>query len=304
MIKIKEKARGMVLGSFVADSLALGAHWIYDTARIEENFGRVDRLMKPPPNSYHTGKGKGEWTHYGDQAFVLLESITARGRFDLKDFSTRWQELFKDYPGYYDEATKGTLRNFSQGIGPEEAGSFSQDLAGASRIAPVVYLYRDDLDALLPACRAQTKMTHHSPLVMDSAEFFARVAWKILQGDTPVQAMEETAARNFRDSPIFEWVRAGMGSRGQNSISAITRFGQSCHKEEAFPGTVHLIARYEGDLREALTQCVMSGGDSASRGMIVGMLLGAHLGEKAVPGDWISGLARGGRVLSLLEDLP
>ncbi|RLB33782.1 MAG: ADP-ribosylglycohydrolase family protein, partial [Deltaproteobacteria bacterium] len=34
--------RAMVLASFVADSLALGAHWIYDTALIEKQFGRVD----------------------------------------------------------------------------------------------------------------------------------------------------------------------------------------------------------------------------------------------------------------------
>jgi len=47
--------RAMVLASFVADSLALGAHWIYDTALIEKQFGRVDNLMKPRSQSYHEG---------------------------------------------------------------------------------------------------------------------------------------------------------------------------------------------------------------------------------------------------------
>lgn len=303
-IKMKEKAKAMVLASFVADSLALGAHWVYDTGRIKQSFGRVDKLLKPTLNVYHAGKGQGEWTHYGDQAFVLLESLAARKCFDLEDFSTRWLGLFDNYHGYYDEATKETLRLFSQGKGPEASGSPSQDLAGASRIAPVVYGYRNDLDTLLLACRAQTKMTHNSPLVIDSAEFFARVALKTLQGASPVQAMEEIAAQHFKNSPIFGWVRAGIESVARETVPAIARFGQSCHIEEAFPGTVHLIARYEGDLREALIQCVMCGGDSAARGMIVGLVLGAHLGEGAVPHDWISGLARGEEMIKLLDSLP
>jgi hypothetical protein len=41
------QATAMVLASFAADSLALGAHWIYDTAEIDRRFGRVDRLLKP-----------------------------------------------------------------------------------------------------------------------------------------------------------------------------------------------------------------------------------------------------------------
>ena len=126
---MRKKAKAMVLASFVADSLALGAHWIYDTERIRKEFGRVDKLLKPAPNSYHAGKGQGEWTHYGDQAFVLLESVAAQKGFDLKDFASRWQRFFQNYHGYYDEATKGTLRNLSLGKGPESSDQGSKDAA-------------------------------------------------------------------------------------------------------------------------------------------------------------------------------
>jgi ADP-ribosylglycohydrolase len=298
-----DNRRPMVLASFAADSLALGVHWIYDAEKIKQDFGRVDALRKPLPNSYHPTKEKGEFTHYGDQTFVLLESIAAKRGFDLSDFSTRWRDLFKTYRGYFDQATKMTLQNLAQGRALEEAGSSSTDLSGAARIAPLVFLYHKDSETLVKAARAQTQMTHNNPLVIDSAEFFARVCCKVLEGTSPVKAMTEVAAHRFKGLPLPAWVKEGIESAEKDSGSTIARFGQSCHTDEAFPGVVHLIAKYEKDLKEALVQAVMAGGDSAGRGLMVGMVLGAHLGDRGLPQEWVSGLERGAPILKLLEQI-
>jgi len=295
--------RPMVMASFAADSLALGVHWIYDAEKINKDFGRVDALRKPLPGSYHPTKEKGEFTHYGDQTFVLLESIAAKREFDLSDFSTRWRDLFKTYRGYFDQATKMTLQNLAQGRAIEEAGSSSTDLSGAARIAPLVFLYHKDSETLVKAARAQTQMTHNNPLVIDSAEFFARVCCKVLEGTSPVKAMTEVAAHRFKGLPLPAWVKEGIESAEKDSGSTIARFGQSCHTDEAFPGVVHLIAKYEKDLKEALVQAVMAGGDSAGRGLMVGMVLGAHLGDRGLPKEWVSGLKRGSDILRLLEQI-
>jgi len=298
-----DNRRPMVLASFAADSLALGVHWIYDAEKIKQDFGRVDALRKPLPNSYHPTKEKGEFTHYGDQTFVLLESIAAKRGFDLSDFSTRWRDLFKTYRGYFDQATKMTLQNLAQGRAIEEAGSSSTDLSGAARIAPLVFLYHKDSETLVKAARAQTQMTHNNPLVIDSAEFFARVCRKVLDGSSPAKAMTEVGAQRFKGLPLFAWVKEGIESAGEESVSTIARFGQSCHTDEAFPGVVHLIAKYEKDLKEALVQAVMAGGDSAGRGLMVGMVLGAHLGDRGLPKEWVSEMRRGKEILRLLEQI-
>ncbi len=298
-----DNGRPMVLACFAADSLALGAHWIYDADKIKKDFGRVETLRQPLPDSYHPTKEKGEFTHYGDQTFVLLESIAAKRGFDLSDFSKRWQDLFKTYRGYFDQATKMTLQNLAQGKAIEDAGSSSTDLSGAARIAPLVLFYHKDPETLVKAARMQTRMTHNNPLVMDSAEFFARVCCRVLEGASPGKAMNEVAAQRFKGFPLFDWVKQGIGSVGKESASTIARFGQSCHTDEAFPGVVHLIATYETDLKEALIQGVMAGGDNAGRGLLVGMVLGAHLGDKGLPQEWVSGLKRGTLILKLLEQL-
>jgi ADP-ribosylglycohydrolase len=83
----------------------------------------------------------------------------------------------------------------------------------------------------------------------------------------------------------------------------ISRLGQSCHTREAFAGVVHLIAKYENDPGEALIQSVMAGGDGAARGMMVGMVLGAHPGPKSLPEEWISGMRKKARILQLLQKI-
>lgn len=298
-----DNRRSMVLASFAADSLALGVHWIYDAEKIKKDFGRVEGFRKPLPGSYHPTKEKGEFTHYGDQTLVLLESVAAKRGFDPADFSTRWRALFKSYRGYVDQATQMTLQNLERGAAVEEAGSSSSDLAGAARIAPLVFCYHRDPETLVKAARAQTRMTHNNPLVIDSAEFFARVCCKVLAGTAPVQALTEVVAQRFEGHPLSAWVKAGIESAGGDAVSTIVRFGQSCHTDEAFPGVVYLIATYEMDLREALVQAVMAGGDSAGRGLLVGMVLGAHLGDQALPKPWVSELKRGSEILRLLEQI-
>ena len=298
---MKDKARAMVLASFAADSLALGAHWIYSTDKIARDFGRIENFLDPDPDSYHHTKKKGEFTHYGDQAFVLLESLASRGTFDPEDFSRRWQQLFTGYNGYYDQATKGTLENLSLGKTYLEAGSTSNDLSGAVRIAPLVYCLCEDEERLVSAARTQTDMTHRDSLTVDASGFFARVAFQILHGIKPVPAIEEVTRKYFEGSALQRWVEKGMESCSAESVQTIKAFGQDCHAPDAFPAVIHTICRYEGDLKEALVQTVMAGGDSAARGMVVGMVLGAHLGMKAIPAEWIKGLKKGLKIAALLD---
>jgi len=300
---MNQNAKAAVLASFAADSLALGVHWIYNTNVIDRKVGRVETLLKPIVNSWHPNREAGEFTHYGDQTLVLMESLAACGDFDQEDFTRRWRGLFESYDGYMDKATKATLENFAQGKGPTDSGSASDDLGGAARIAPLVYRYRDDPERLAAATRAQTAMTHNNPLVLDGAELLARATCKILMGALPTVALEETAAERFGETPLAEWIADGMASTATDTRPAILDFGQMCEIEAAFPATVHLVAKYEEDLKASLVANVMAGGDSSSRGMVAGMLLGAHLGPDAIPAVWLTDLRRGAEIERMLAIL-
>jgi ADP-ribosylglycohydrolase len=296
-----DHAKAMIMASFVADSLALGAHWIYDTGAIERQFGRVDRLIKPLKDSYHPTKDAGEFTHYGDQTLCLLESVSPGAEFDLNRFARKWQALFDGYQGYIDGATRMTRDNFVNGKGPEQSGSSSADLGGAARIAPLVYRFRENPENLVSAARAQTAMTHNHPQVIDAAEFFARVAGYILKGEAPAAAIQLVIEGHFEETPLKKWVDDGINSSETISREAIGSFGRMCDVHAAFPSVIHLITRYADNLEAALIENVMAGGDSAARGLIAGMVLGAHLGWAAVPDKWLAGLKKRDEIYRLLD---
>jgi len=131
---MRDKIQAMLPASFVADDLALGAHWIYDPRKIRDDFDDIRDYQQPPASSYHHPKNKGDFTHYGDQILLLLRCLAEGKSFSLDDYAVQWQRFMTDYAGYKDMASLQTMANFAAGAGPESLDSSSSDLAGASRI--------------------------------------------------------------------------------------------------------------------------------------------------------------------------
>jgi len=276
----------IVLASLTADALALGAHWIYDVHQIDQQIGRMTALRAPLPTSFHKHRARGDYTHYGDQTVVLMKSVIEADGFNLETFARDWRGYMDDYDGYRDRATKTTLERMATGLPADEAGSTSSDLGGAARIAPLVLYYRNDDDAMVAAVSQQTALTHRNPDVIDSAVYFARVAAQAAQGQELRRALQDVMQRHFDRLPFSRWVAEGIDSWRVDTRDAISRFGQGCDVAGAFPGAIHLIAKYHADPVEGLIENVMAGGDSAARGMLAGMIFGASSGMGAINAQW------------------
>ncbi len=298
---MKTNTKEAVIASFAADALALGVHWVYNTEDIVQKYGRLESMIKPELAPYHQSKQKGDFTHYGDQMLVLLESIIQSSGFDLNHFCSAWQHLFETYNGYMDHATKETLENFKSGTGPEKSGSVSMDLSGASRIAPLVLYYGEDVGAFVDTAGQQTMMTHRQPDVIQSADYFARTSVLVLNGEAPVEAMQESLKSIPESSKIKALIKAGLESSSQDTLGVIKKFGQMCSFEGALPATIHLIAKYEDNMKEALIENIMAGGDSSARGMLAGLVLGCYQGLETIPQQWLDDMAACKKIETLLE---
>jgi len=296
---MNQKNKDAVLASFVADALSLGVHWVYDTSEIDKKYGRLEGMVKPELAPYHKGKKRGEFTHYGDQAMVLLESVKSESGFDLDHFVGAWRELMQSYGGYMDHASRETLDNGGSAGKPGEAGSSSQDLGGAARIAPLALYYQEDVDGFVAAARTQTGMTHNHPQVLDCAELFARTSVMVFQGESPSAALEKSFQAMPDAAELQQMVRSGLESRSGDTREVIGGFGQMCSVPTALPGTVHLIAKYEDNLKEALVENINAGGDSSARGMLAGFILGAYQGLETIPDSWFADMAAHEKIRAL-----
>ena len=294
----------ILLGSLIGDALALGPHWIYHPREIHEKLGRVATFQSPLA-VYHAGKTAGDFTHYGDQTLVLLRSIAETGGFDLASFTSAWQAFWKDPAtiSYRDTATKATLAHLQSQASP---ASTSDDIAGAARIAPLFLLDWENDDALLSAVRSQTAFTHGDPAVIGAAEFFTTVNLAVQRGKTINAALRQTLQSGVWQSLPDEWLENALESAVSNEsdATALHRHGLSCRTDDAFPGICHLLLRHPEDPATALIENANAGGDSAARGMILGLVYGARFPVATWPSEWLTGLNARDEIDRLIRKLP
>lgn len=296
-------ARQLLLPSLCADALSLGTHWIYNPSAIHRLYPEGTRNYDAPRSKYHPGKSAGDFTHYGDQAFVLLRSIVTRGGFSREGWREDWMNFWRSEPSsYLDGATKATLGFLERGV---DAASESNDLAGATRIAPVLALLADrPLDERITAARAQTALTHGDRTTIDAAEFLTRVVHAITSGEAISEALESAAEAPYKALEARGFLDLVKSKLHLDDRAAGEAFGLTCHTPEAFPLTLWGLLRYHDEPLDAIIQNTMAGGDNAARGMAIGLIMGAAHGPDWVPSRWIEELRAHSEIEELLTTAP
>ena len=302
-LTVRERYAGLLYAPLVADALALGPHWIYDQGDLARRFGAVTDFQTPPADGYHKGKQLGDQTHYGDQFLVLMESLTdCGGNFVMEDFAVRWRRFAEESPAYHDHATKDTLANLQEGLGLTKAGSGSTELGGAGRIAPLlVALRHEDQPVILAGARAQTALTHGTPIVIDAAEFITRTVFLLLRGVSIASALQAASGFHYKMLPAEFYLQQAQAVRHLSTRDAVRELGQSCDIAKALPAVFVILLQHGDSLETALEENVMAGGDSAARGTVLGTLLGAAHGRRSVPERWISALRARPQVEEFLQ---
>ncbi|RKX87053.1 MAG: ADP-ribosylglycohydrolase family protein [Spirochaetes bacterium] len=297
----KDKLYGALWGAFCADAYALGPHWEYNTKNIEDADLKWEGYNNPI-TTYHGKKQAGDFTHYGDQGLWLLRQIAEKSSFDLSDFGRIWMDEMQTYTGYIDHSTKETLENLKKGADWNSCGSVSTDFSAVGRAVPLLLLFKDDTEALKKAFMSQAALTHNSKSVVEASAFFAELAVALLEGKE-LRASLESISLEYSDT-IQNWISQGIKSSSKKKTSLVIKtFGQACDINHGFPGVIHLITKYTDNYCLAMEENAKSGGDSAARGLIVGMLLGIINGKNSIPENWIKNLTVYDEIESLISKI-
>ncbi|RYV01812.1 ADP-ribosylglycohydrolase family protein [Shewanella sp. OPT22] len=260
----------MIMAAFYGDAFALGPHWIYDPAKIKDKFGHITEVTAPLPDSYHKGKCKGDFTHYGDLMLFMLKHLHKNNGFELQTFKTEWCAFITQYQGYIDGASKKTLENIAANH-EDPVGSQSNDLAGAAFFA-LLFSYYAEQEMRLSKVTELTTALHNHPDVTDAVIYFAKVALNMLSGRSIADALLNQY-HSLPESTIKSLIHKGIDAKEQDSQKALSSFGVDCSINSSLPGVIQILLKHENDFNEAMTQNVMAGGDSAARGIIIASLL-------------------------------
>ena len=279
----EDKKAGLLYGSFCADALSLGVHWIYDTKELAQKHGRINGYKAPAPDSYHPHKQAGDQGHVGDQSLCLLNFLNSEKKWNASAFMNYWLGIWPDYNDYLDGATKTTLTNAQNLTDKTQAGSDSIEIAGPARIAPLIsFLANSSESEVVKAAVEQTMLTHRSKEAEESAIFLAKAGYRLMHGADLSGTLDEISPG---------WAHKAANSvLSENAVSAINKLGPACSISSALPSVLYLALKHGDDLETAFIENAMAGGDNCARGLALGILLGAANGISSIPKRWVNEL--------------
>jgi len=347
-ISKEESIRGAFFGAIVADALCLGSHYEYDAVKIHEAYGGgpIEKFMSPGElmggqthgigwgeRNYHPGKKAGGSTDYGDYNILVLEHLAATAEparpFSVAEIIPHWMNrLENDWGSWICTMTKETYSQIKQGVPVEQLGGISNAMAIRHVAA---HAYYETEEEIVEVAR-KSMFTHRNGHALGGGEFFARVTHRVINGATPLVAIQEVAEQmgGFFETKTAQAISKVNEEADPNSALSKEKFsddlaltsmaklwdvgrsepikvGKASPTEGTLPGAIYLILKYaeqEDGLKKGLQANTMVGGDNASRAIAIGMVLGAYRGVGAIPEEWKETLDQWGYCDELLSSLP
>ena len=344
----EEAIKGAFFGAIVGDALCLGSHYEYDAAKIFKAYGNspLDKFMSPGEmmgghthgigwgeRNYHPGKTAGGTTDYGDYNILVLEHLAAISAppraLSVAAMIPHWiKRLENGWGSWICTMTKETYAQVKRGTPIEQLGGISNAMAIRHVAA---HAYYETEEELVDAAR-KTMFTHRDTHALGGGEFFARVTHRVINGATPLDAIESVATQmgGFFEEKVVQAIAkykeeadpsSALSKEPFSDDLALTsmarlwdigrsepiKVGKASPTEGTLPGAVYFILKYanqQDGLKKALQANAMVGGDNASRSIAIGMVLGAHKGVRAIPSAWKETLEQWDYCENLLNQLP
>jgi poly(ADP-ribose) glycohydrolase ARH3 len=301
---LQDKFRGAVLGCFLGDA-----------------FGAGFEGMNPDKARFHMSmlskKFSRRYTDDTDMTLALAESIAQTGTVDPEDIAKQFSlhcDLRRGYAIGTIKAVLGLragLKWYQVARIVFENGSFGN--GAAMRVSPVGLFYHDDLDSLQEEAIKQANITHVHPLGQWGAVLQACSVGLALSQNPKGPFKKKEMVTNLREvlwgGPI-EYMRAlykieEMVAKGKklDAREVVQSLGNGVEAPFSVPSACYIAITYSPDFCDAIQAAVSLGGDTDTIAGMVGAIVGAHVGGKGLPSEWIEQLEDGPRGRSFARNL-
>jgi poly(ADP-ribose) glycohydrolase ARH3 len=293
---LRDKFRGAILGCFLGDAFGSGFEGM-DPNRAQFHMGNLSK------------KSMRNYTDDTDMTLALAESIIRCGKVDPEDIANQFHlscDLTRGYSGGTMRAVltlRAGLKWHQVGRIVFENGSFGN--GAAMRVSPVGLFFHHDLDGLREGAIQQADITHIHPLGQWGAVMQAcAVGFSVIQNpDEPFEG--EEAIVQLREvlwrGPV-EYLRAlnkieeMLSQRKKPRAREIAQsLGNGVEAHFSVPSACYVAIAHSPDFCDAVRVAISLGGDTDTIAGMAGAIVGAHVGEKGLPGGWIEQLEEGPR---------
>jgi ADP-ribosylglycohydrolase len=324
MPKDVSRSQGALYGLYIGDALAMPVHWYYDRAALKRDYGMVRGYMAPknphpdsilwrssyqpindkadilheqqqywgkPGIHYHQFLQAGENTLNVKLCSELIASINSNGGYRAEDYLERYIS-FMTKPGnhkdtYVEEYHRHFFTNYARGFHPRKCGVAEKHIGGLIGVIPILVFYRSKAERARVAALEHLSLTHLGENMEAAAQLLVWVLVEVLRG----RDLYETLTGAIQDQkspylayPFEKWLDQ------PDEVVVGRRFSTACYVEHSVPAVVYLALKYHNAPEAGLIANTNLGGDNASRGAVLGALLGAANGLAAFPERWVANL--------------
>ena len=285
---MKNANSAAILGALVADSAALGLHWLYDPARIAEiEAARGLVFLQPEATDYADAKGyfahgrkvSGESSGYGEVCLLMLKHLAKHGAFSRNEYQAEYRAYFGpggEFVGYIDSPTRLTLRtllSLEPAEFPAASGADDDQHPALAALPALIATHSGTLEDLMKRVEEAVRVTNNNELAVAAARCSSVALFKLLHGAPISQALAD--ALPFAGPILEPLLELALAIPKLDSIAVTERFGRACHVAEGLPVIFH-IAQRAADYRTAIESNIRAGGDSCGRSIMLGALAAAH----------------------------
>jgi ADP-ribosylglycohydrolase len=308
---LEDRCAGMISGAYIADALAMPAHWYYDRTALREDYGVIRSYLPPkhphpdsilwrssytplnergdilreqaqywgqPGMHYHPFLRPGENTLNLQLVRLLDESLTAKGGYDLDDYLKRYID-FMLTPGrhrdtYAEEYHRHFFTRLARGSKPQRCGGTDVHIGGLASVGLLSARLGKDASA---AVQEHVGFSHGDPDVLDAAKTLTRMLFDLLLGEPRRETILHHGGRWFSERKAATW------SKDPDLVVIGRHVSPACYIRESFPASLYLAWKYADDFEAAVVANTMVGGDNCHRGAVIGALVGAACGHERLP---------------------
>ena len=314
----QDSLRGLAMGSFIGDAIAMPAHWYYDRSALRQDYGIIRDYTAPKsphPDSilwrseYTALNERGDILHdqaqyWGQRgihyhqflpaggntlnlqlAKVLLDSLIACGNYDADDYLTRYIGFMltpgKHRDTYVEECHRKFFTAYERGTAPEKCAGTDIHIGGLAHVGVLCAYFRGDFSATREAVRRHISLTHRSSEVFAAADAMVKMVCDLLAGMPLREAILAHGSDWFSQRKALQW------SKDPDEVVIGRRVSPACYIADAFPASLYLAWKYADDFEGGITANANVGGDNCHRGAVLGALIGAAVGLSKIPRRYV-----------------